>query len=81
MCYTELHKLDMWLQANKLTLNIAIAHYIMVFRRARIKCKTDKIIIRKNEIAAIKFKSTTLLGVIFDNKLKWKEHLQYIKKN
>ena len=43
----------------------------------RIKCKTEKIIIRNNEIAAVK--STKFLGVIIDDKLKWKEHLQYIK--
>ena len=73
---TELQKLDVWLQANKLTLNTAKTHY-MVFHRARIKCKTEKIIIRNNEIAAVK--STKFLGVIIDDKLKWKEHLQYIK--
>ena len=49
---TELKKLDVWLQANKLTLNTAKTHY-MVFHRARIKCKTEKIIIRNNEIAAV----------------------------
>ena len=73
---TELQKLDVWLQANKLTLNTAKTHY-MVFHRERIKCKTEKIIIRNNEIAAVK--STRFLGVIIDDKLKWKEHLQYIK--
>ena len=49
----------------------------MVFHRAKIKCKAEKIIIRYNEIAAVK--STKFLGVIIDDKLKWKEHLQYIK--
>ena len=42
---TELQKLDVWLQANKLTLNTAKTHY-MVCHRERIKCKTEKIIIR-----------------------------------
>ena len=45
----------------------------MVFHQARIKCKTEKII-RNNEIAAVK--STNFLGVIIDDKLKWKEYLQ-----
>ena len=40
---TELQKLDVWLQANKLILNTAKTHY-MVFHRARIKCKTEKIL-------------------------------------
>ena len=73
---TELQKLDVWLQANNLTFNTAKTHY-MVFHRARIKCKTEKIIIRNYEIAAVK--SIKFLGVIIDDKLKWKEHLQYIK--
>ena len=49
----------------------------MVFHRTGIKCKTEKLIIRNNEIAAVK--RTKFLGVIIDDKLKWKEHLQYIK--
>ena len=50
----------------------------MVFHRARIKCKTEKIVIRNNELAAVK--STIFLCAIIDDKLKWKEHLQFIKK-
>ena len=49
----------------------------MVFHRVRIKCKNEKNIIRNNEIAATK--STIFLGIIIDDKLKWKENLQYIK--
>ena len=61
---TELQKLDeKKLEANKLTLNTAKTHY-MVFHRARIKCKTEKNIIRNNEIAALE--STNFLGVIID---------------
>ena len=43
---TELQKLDVWLQANKLTLNTTKTHH-MVFHRARIKCKTEKISYQK----------------------------------
>ena len=49
----------------------------MVFHPSRIKCKTEKIIIRNNEIAAVQ--NTQFLSVIIDDKLKWKEHLQYIE--
>ena len=51
---TELQKLDVWLQANKLTLNTAKPHYMV--HRKRIKSKTEKNIIRNNEIAAVKDK-------------------------
>ena len=40
----------------------------MVFHRARIKYKTEKIVIINNEIAAVK--SSQLLGVIIDDQLK-----------
>ena len=66
----------MWLQANKLTLNTDKTHY-MVFHRARIKSKTGKISIRNNAIDEVK--STKFLGVTIDDKLKWTEHIQYIK--
>ena len=49
----------------------------MVFHRARIKSKTGKISIRNNAIDEVK--STKFLGVIIDDKLKWIEHIQYIK--
>ena len=64
---TELNKLDVWLQANKLTLNTDKTHY-MVFHRARIKSKTGKISIRNNAIDEVK--STKFLCVIIDDKLK-----------
>ena len=38
---TELQKLDVWLQANKLTLNTAKTHY-MIVHRARMQCKIKK---------------------------------------
>ena len=40
--HTELNKLDVWLQENKLTFNTDKTH-CMVFHRARIKSKTGKI--------------------------------------
>ena len=74
---TELNKLDVWLQANKLTLNTDKTHY-MVFHRARIKSKTGKISIRNNAIDEVK--STKFLGVIINDKLKWTEHIYNILK-
>ena len=53
----ELNNLDLWAQTNKLTLNTAETHY-MVFHRARIKSKTEKISIRNNvrdEVKSTKF--------------------------
>ena len=55
----ELNKFDVWLQANKLTLNTDKTHY-MVFHRGRKKSKTGKILIRNNaidEVKSISFKA------------------------
>ena len=75
---TELNKRDVWLQANKLTINTDETHY-MAFRKARIKSKTVKISIRNNAIYEVK--CTKFLVIIFNDKLKWTEHIhvQYIK--
>ena len=62
----------MWLQANKSTLNTDKTHDI-VFHRARIKSRTEKISIRKNAIDEVK--STKFLGIIIDDKLNWTEHI------
>ena len=71
----ELYKIDTWLQANTLTININKTHY-MVFHRARLK-PTKDVMIRQNKIAFTK--STKFLGIIIDDKLKWTEHINYVK--
>ena len=47
----------------------------MVFHRARLK-PTKDVIIRQNKIAFTK--STKILGIIIDDKLKWTEHINYV---
>ena len=49
----------------------------MVFHRARKKEGYNKILIKNTEISSVR--STKFLGVIIDDKLNWKEHIQYIK--
>ena len=73
----ELEKVNIWLNANKLTINIKKTHYIL-FHRTRIKNNTNKqLYINGNNI--INTKSTKFLGVIIDSKLNWCSHIQYIK--
>ena len=48
----------------------------MVFYQARLKPIKD-IMIRQNKIAFTK--STKFLGIIIDDKLKWTEHINYVK--
>ena len=69
-------KVDIWLQANGLVINIEKTHY-MVFHRARIYTKSSEISIRDNKI--LRVFSTKFLVIIIDDQLKWLEHIQYIK--
>ena len=64
----ELDKLVIWLNANKLSINVSKTHY-MVFH--------EYIILNTNilhQAHYIKF-----LGIIIDDKLKWVNHISYIK--
>ena len=63
----ELDKVDKWLQANKLTLNIRKTHY-MLFHRVRLKREPLIIYFRGETIYRVN--STKFLGVITDDKLK-----------
>lgn len=78
----DLGKLAMWLRMNKLKLNTAKSKFMLIGSNK--KCEADweknnvKIRIDGEEIEkVIMFK---YLGIILDNKLDFKEHLEYIKK-
>ena len=59
-------------------INVKKTHY-MVFHRAKIKTLgTDVVIMQNTSIQCVK--STKFLGVIIDNKLRWNDHITYVKK-
>ena len=70
----ELSHLATWLKANKLSPNVKKTHYV-VFSNKRIPAKIDLTI--DNERIGETCK-TKFLGVIIDNKLTWKDHINYI---
>ena len=72
----ELQKLNTWLTANKLSLNISKTHY-MVFDRGKEKNDQDSLYLNKILIERVKF--TKFLRVIIDEKLTWTHHISYIK--
>ena len=73
---TKLENVNIWLKANKLTVNIKKTHYMM-FHRTRIKLNTNfKILINSNIIDHTN--NTKFLGVIIDNKMDWSAHIHYI---
>ena len=72
----ELHKLNVWLKANKLSINVAKTH-CMSFHRTRRKEYHNNITLKDStlmQVNCIKF-----LGVILDDKLKLIQHISYIK--
>ena len=73
---TELYKIETWLAANRLTLNINKTHY-MIFHRSRLKASHCDVILNDNIVKRVT--STKFLGIIIDEKLSWKQHIEYVK--
>ena len=71
----ELSRLYVWLLANKLSLNLSKTHF-MVFHRDR--HKHNNIHIEINKVPIEQVKHTQFLGVIFDDRLEWSNHITYI---
>ena len=72
----ELIKLNIWLQANKLTLNTTKTHY-MVFDRGKKQSENNLLTLNNKSIGYVKF--TKFLGVIIDEQLNWLNHISYVK--
>ena len=72
---TELLKIKSWLIANRLTLNVSKTHY-MIFHRSSIKIIDHEIILNSNIVKRVT--PTKFLGIIVDDQLKWKQHIDYI---
>ena len=74
----ELEKLNKWLCANKLTLNLKKSNFILFNVR---NIHTNSIFdIRINNTKIEKVKNYKFLGVFIDDKLDWKEQYNYISK-
>ena len=76
---TELLKIESWLVANRLTLNVSKTHYMIIlhYHRSRIKTVDHDLILNGNVVKRVT--STKFLGIIVDDQLKWKQHIDYIK--
>ena len=72
----ELHKINTWLDANKLFINTKKTHFI-VFHRSRIKTKDVNVVVQQNTIDRVN--STKFLGLIIDDELKWDKHITHVK--
>ena len=73
----ELKLVYTWVKVNKLPLNIEKINF-MLFMPKNFPCLKISVIVDNHPIKEVHH--TKCLGVIIDNKLKWKEHIDYISK-
>ena len=67
---SEFDQINIWLTANKLSLNVTNAHYTAFLCTRRIVSRNQLFFIN----LVLKF-----VGIIIDNKLNWISHISYIK--
>ena len=75
----ELKQISIWLQANKLSINIGKTHFMIFSSRNRKIYRPLVPLIMNGEVLEEVF-CTKFLGVLIDSKLNWNCHIQYIKK-
>ena len=77
----ELAKIVMWLEVNRLSLNIKKTHFMIFATDNHGIHKYNEINqdIKINNIPIDRVHSTEFLGVYIDSKLDWSEHIKYIR--
>ena len=65
-----------WLNANKLSLNTDKTHFILFTNKGKIITNYCKVYMNHQEISEVN--STKFLGIIINNQLNWKNHLDHI---
>ena len=78
MMNSELPNVTDWLNANKLCLNVSKTHFV-VFRPGRSSLTTNQVLYLNQSPVNQEFR-TKFLGVIMDSRLKWVDHISYIRK-
>ena len=72
----ELHELDKWVKANRLTLSYSKSHYILFHRQLNIPDNYSRI--RIDNISINEVKQTKFLGIVINYNLKWDTHVNNI---
>ena len=72
---SELEKVFVWLASNKLTLNISKSKY-MIFTNTR--KNFHEISVKINKTPLEKCTKYKYLGIVIDEKLSWKDHIEYV---
>ena len=78
---TELKSINLWLRANKLSLNVAKTEFMVISSRQKLQSLNDKTI--NINVEGVKINQTghsKALGLNIDENLSWKEHIHAISK-
>ena len=75
----ELINIDNWLLANRLILNTDKTHY-MIFRTAKTKPSSNNLTLAIRNKFVSQQSETRFLGIIFQEHLSWKPHMEFILK-
>ena len=76
MLNAELKNLTIWLNTNKLTVNVKKKHITWCFACTWIKTSDIEVVMQNKSINCVT--STKSLGIVIDNKLKWNKHIAYM---
>jgi hypothetical protein len=71
----ELIDISLWLKVNKLTLNIDKTHYMLFHSKKKVN---ENLYIKIDNKLIDRVAHTKFLGVFIDDKLNWKQHINYI---
>ena len=72
---SELRKLQIWFNLNKLSLNVTKTNYMLFTTNKRL----DNVNIKIDDICIEEVRVTKFLGVLVDNKLDWKDHIYHVR--
>ena len=78
---TELKSINLWLRANKLSLNVAKTEFMVISSRQKLQSLNDKTV--NINVEGVKINLTDhskALGLNIDENLSWKEHIHEISK-
>ena len=78
---TELKSINLWLRANKLSLNVAKTEFMVISSRQKLQSLNDKTV--NINVEGVKINQTDhskALGLNIDENLYWKEHIHEISK-
>ena len=75
MFNSELKKRTIWLYANKLSLNVKKSHFMLFFKKRQYQISVC-LEIDGEQLSQVK--NTKFLGIIIDDQLTWKSHIEHI---